>query len=364
MTDFTLILDSTIEILYTGKKYEHWALEQTIKFCEEKNIPYNKLYEQYSDNQERSEKLKTISRDISKGYLIVFIDNVDDDLKSFKFYKYSPENDLGTKIVFNNLSSSELSGYTAFKLNDITTIVVEGPITKISTIYSNYDNFYGDSLENNLRTALDNFLISLFYYTKTISTPKVKFKLERKYFTSGFTLGELFKNDKHYCYTLEDMVRFSTEACKKFNHKIAIPDTNSACKVKKAAFTAIPCGTYIVKNIASGKFHCTYQGITHKVAPKLLTIYEKEPPCFKYIAMHSGETAGWTEGCIIMSSKITSKEKGEVINDGQKLMNEIYGTILNGYGTIEITQKVNGKDLTQEDINMIAKGKILGEIEI
>ena len=367
MADITLILDSTIVFLKTGKKSEHWALNQTIKICKEKNIPYNKLYDQYSDNTERSEKLKTISGDLyrsnSKGYLIVFSNNA--QLESFKFYKYNPKNSLGTSIEFNDLSSSKLNEYTAFGLNNITTIVVEGPITRIATNY-----FYDTIYENNLKINLNSFLYPLLspYYTKTdstvISTAKVKFKLERKYFTSGFTLGEMFINDKHFCYTVEDMVRFSTEACRKFDPKIWVDENSSACEVKLAKFTAIPCGTYIVRNIGSGKFHCTYQGTTYKVAPKLLTVHGQEPPCFKYIAMHSGETAGWSEGCIIMSSKITNKENGKVINDGQTLMNKIYGMILNEHGIIKITQKVNGKDLTQEDIDRIGNGEVLGEIEV
>lgn len=187
---------------------------------------------------------------------------------------------------------------------------------------------------------------------------KTHFRLDRKYFTSGFTLGELFKDNKHYCYTVEDRVRFSTEACKRFNPKKNIIQGSELCKVKITGITAIPCGTYKVQNIYSEKFKCNGQ----PYVPKLLTVYDLQPPCFTQIAMHSGGSASWSEGCIIISSTITDKENGKVKNDGQDLMNDIFNIIKSGYGLIDITQKVNGIDLNDEHIKKITEGDKLGKI--
>ena len=90
--------------------------------------------------------------------------------------------------------------------------------------------------------------------------------LTRQIKTSEFTLGELFIDGKHFCYTVEDTEREG---------------------VKVYGKTAIPKGVYKVIVNISNKFK--------KFMPLLLDV-----PKFKGVRIHSGNTAEDTEGCIIV----------------------------------------------------------------
>lgn len=96
--------------------------------------------------------------------------------------------------------------------------------------------------------------------------------LKRQIKTKDFTLGELFINGQHFCYTVEDMVRMPGE--------------------KVFGKTAIPTGEYKVIVNMSNRFK--------KDMPILLNV-----PGFEGIRIHSGNTAADTEGCIIVGASRT-----------------------------------------------------------
>lgn len=96
--------------------------------------------------------------------------------------------------------------------------------------------------------------------------------LKRQIKTSDFTLGELFIDGEHFCYTVEDMERMPGE--------------------KIFGKTAIPKGTYKVIINHSNHFD--------KQMPLLLNV-----PDFEGVRIHSGNTAADTEGCILAGYKRT-----------------------------------------------------------
>jgi len=97
---------------------------------------------------------------------------------------------------------------------------------------------------------------------------KTTIKLQRKIYTETTTLGELFLNDKKFCYTLEDVVR---------------PDG-----VKIIGETAIPDGLY--------KLAITYSPRFRRDMIELLDV-----PSFRNIRIHGGNTHKDTEGCILVA---------------------------------------------------------------
>lgn len=101
----------------------------------------------------------------------------------------------------------------------------------------------------------------------------MKLKLLRLEFTDESTIGELFVDNAHECWTLEDKVRPAGE--------------------KIHGQTAIPAGTYRVIIDFSNRFK--------RLMPHLLDV-----PNFAGIRIHSGNRAKDTEGCIILG-----KVKGE-----------------------------------------------------
>ena len=91
------------------------------------------------------------------------------------------------------------------------------------------------------------------------------FELRRQVFKPDYTLGELFLNGIHFCYTVEDAVR---------NTKIK-------------GITAIPEGRYKIIMTMSNRF---------KVIMPLLV----DVPNFEGVRIHSGNTSADTEGCLIL----------------------------------------------------------------
>ena len=99
----------------------------------------------------------------------------------------------------------------------------------------------------------------------------MKLKVVRQPSDDTCTLGELFVNDEHECYTLEDVVR---------------PD--GAPKV--FGQTAIPYGTYSVSITFSPHFQ--------RDLPLLADV-----PDFEGVRIHPGNTAADTEGCLLVGEE-------------------------------------------------------------
>ena len=102
--------------------------------------------------------------------------------------------------------------------------------------------------------------------------------LKRRVSQGDATVGDLYINGQHACYTLEDLVR-------------EIPGVPvDQWKVKGA--TAIPAGIYRVALEASPKY-----------GPDTLTV--QNVPGYQYIRMHAGNTSVDTEGCILLGLQAT-----------------------------------------------------------
>ena len=112
--------------------------------------------------------------------------------------------------------------------------------------------------------------------------------LVRNEFNENFTLGELFIDNVHFCYTVEDKVR----------------------DVKIKAVTAIPYGRYKVILNMSNRFK--------KIMPLLLDV-----PFFEGVRIHSGNTSADTEGCIILGMARTENGVGMSRIAVQKLMDKL-----------------------------------------
>ncbi len=112
--------------------------------------------------------------------------------------------------------------------------------------------------------------------------------LVRNEFNENFTLGELFIDSVHFCYTVEDKVR----------------------DVKIKAVTAIPYGRYKVILNMSNRFK--------KIMPLLLDV-----PFFEGVRIHSGNTSADTEGCIILGMARTENGVGMSRIAVQKLMDKL-----------------------------------------
>lgn len=129
----------------------------------------------------------------------------------------------------------------------------------------------------------------------------MKITVNRVHFTDESTIGELFVDDKFFCYTLEDCVReplpWSDEAKKK-------PHV-SDWKVDKQ--TAIARGTYRVIIDMSARFK--------RLMMKLLGTEG-----FTGVRIHGGNTAANTEGCILVG-----KHRGEdSIRDCEAVLTQLH----------------------------------------
>lgn len=117
-----------------------------------------------------------------------------------------------------------------------------------------------------------------------------------------YTIGRLFVDGEYYCDTLEDTDRGLTQAMA----------TEEIKRIKVAGQTAIPSGKYCVFLTPSPKFG--------RVLPLVYDV-----PAFSGIRIHSGNTHGDTQGCILVGE---NKVVGRVINSRQtmdKLMELLEG---------------------------------------
>jgi hypothetical protein len=102
----------------------------------------------------------------------------------------------------------------------------------------------------------------------------MKLTLKRIKFSPKSTVGELYIDDKMFCYTLEDVVRDGPKVSGK---------------------TAIPYGKYKVIIDYSNRFK--------KDMPHLLNV-----PGFEGIRIHSGNTSEHTEGCLLLGKGIINDD--------------------------------------------------------
>lgn len=106
------------------------------------------------------------------------------------------------------------------------------------------------------------------------------FTLKRKILTGAFTLGVLTTSAGIHYATVEDPVRHLTNC------------TRTTCVGKINGETAIPAGTYEVRDTYSPRFK--------KNMLELINV-----PGFQGIRIHSGNTADSTEGCLILGMRAT-----------------------------------------------------------
>lgn len=107
----------------------------------------------------------------------------------------------------------------------------------------------------------------------------MELKLKRTHLAEKFTLGELFIDGTHFCYTVEDTVR----------DKNNDGDLDDAGETKVYGETAIPKGTYKVIISMSNRFK--------KRMPEVLNV-----KYFTGIRIHAGNTAIDSHGCIIVGT--------------------------------------------------------------
>lgn len=112
-----------------------------------------------------------------------------------------------------------------------------------------------------------------------------KYKLVRYVGTAIFTLGVLFAGGSQYR-SVEDPVRTLTNC------------TQTTCVGKIDGKTAIPAGTYEIRDTYSPRFG--------KNVLELIGV-----PGFQGVRIHSGNTADDTEGCLILGLKGTENGVAE-----------------------------------------------------
>ncbi len=96
---------------------------------------------------------------------------------------------------------------------------------------------------------------------------------------NGFTIGEMFINGKHVCYTMEDEYR----------------------KVKVPGETRIPAGKYKIKLKTDSSKNGKYLKLFGKMHKGMLWL--QDVPGFLGILIHIGNTEKDSEGCILVGTE-------------------------------------------------------------
>lgn len=117
----------------------------------------------------------------------------------------------------------------------------------------------------------------------------MKLELKRHTLTEKSTLGVLYLNGAHLCYTLEDVERQGA---------------------KVATKTAIPPGSYRVVIDLSARFH--------RLMPHILDV-----PGFTGIRIHSGNTAENTDGCILVGTT----QSVDFVGGSRKAFDQLFGIL-------------------------------------
>lgn len=126
----------------------------------------------------------------------------------------------------------------------------------------------------------------------------MEIKVVRKEFADTYCMGELYINDKFFCYTMEDKDRGVTEG-----------DSLSEIKeVKVPKRTAIPYGDYRIMLSFSKKLK--------RFLPLVLDV-----PGFKGIRIHKGSTEDWSSGCILVGMERTARKLKNIVEAEKALMN-------------------------------------------
>lgn len=118
------------------------------------------------------------------------------------------------------------------------------------------------------------------YKTFDIQEMHVTLDIRRKWFSARTTIGELYVNNKFFCYTLEDTIR--------------------AEGIKVNAETGIPAGNYLCELSFSTRFQ--------RILPMIYTEpnkYELKNGgiSFSGIRFHGGNNISNTEGCVLVAYK-------------------------------------------------------------
>lgn len=114
------------------------------------------------------------------------------------------------------------------------------------------------------------------------------FLLDRKWRKDTYTIGRLYVNGEFLCNTIEDVDR-------KLNQNMSATEIQ---RIKVAAETAIPTGTYAMRVTMSPKFKRELVEIVNV-------------PGFSGIRVHRGNTAEDSAGCVIVGDNTS---KGRVTN--------------------------------------------------
>jgi hypothetical protein len=114
------------------------------------------------------------------------------------------------------------------------------------------------------------------------------FLLDRKWRKETYTIGRLYVNGEFLCNTIEDVDR-------KLNQNMSATEIQ---RIKVAAETAIPTGTYAMRVTMSPKF-------------KRELVEIQNVPGFSGIRVHRGNTAQDSAGCLIVGENTS---KGRVTN--------------------------------------------------
>lgn len=115
----------------------------------------------------------------------------------------------------------------------------------------------------------------------------MELKLKRDLLNSKYTLGELFIDGVHFCYTVEDTVR----------DKNNDGDLDDSGEAKVYGETAIPKGIYKMRLSMSNRFKV--------MMPEVLAVKG-----FEGIRIHAGNTAIDSHGCIIVGTVRTPNGVG------------------------------------------------------
>ena len=104
--------------------------------------------------------------------------------------------------------------------------------------------------------------------------------LQRDKQVKDATIGRLIIDNKEVCFTLEDIHRDS----------------------KVWGKTRIPAGKYLLRYRKEGKFHLVYSARFKDIHKGMIEL--ADIPNYKYVLIHTGNTAEDTAGCILVGNAV------------------------------------------------------------